>query len=121
MPEMELENIRTDLRTLVSETVAGSGLSVEYNSIFDGVPGFETDINSEVIQVAEKLCGREPGTVAFGTEGPYLNAMGLDTVILGPGDIDQAHQANEYLSLDRIPPMMDILINMVNHFCIRSD
>jgi len=121
MPEMELEKIRTGLRTLVSESIAGSGLSVEYESIFDGIPGFETDINSEVIQVAEKLSGREPGTVAFGTEGPYLNAMGMDTVILGPGDIDQAHQANEYLSLDRIPPMLDILTRMVDHFCIRSD
>jgi len=121
MPEMELENIRAGLRTLVSETIAGSGLTVEYDSIFDGIPGFETDINSEVIQVAEKLCGREPGTVAFGTEGPYLNAMGMDTVVLGPGDIDQAHQANEYLSLDRIPPMVDILTNMVNHFCVRPD
>ncbi len=121
IPEMELEKIRAGLRTLVSESIAGSGLSVEYESIFDGIPGFETDINSEVIQVAEKLSGREPGTVAFGTEGPYLNTMGMETVILGPGDIDQAHQANEYLSLDRIPPMLDILTNMVDHFCLRSD
>ena len=120
MPEMELEAIRTGLRSLVSETIAGSGLSVEYNSVFDGVPGFETDKNSEVIQIAEKLCGRESGTVAFGTEGPYLNAMGMDTVVLGPGDIDQAHQANEYLSLNRIPPMVDILTKMINHFCVRS-
>jgi acetylornithine deacetylase len=120
MPKMELEKIRAGLRILVSDTIAGSGLSVEYGSIFDGIPGFETDKNSEVIQVAEKLCGRESGTVAFGTEGPYLNAMGMETVVLGPGDIDQAHQANEYLSLDRIPPMLEILSNMVGHFCIRS-
>ncbi len=119
MPEMELENIRTELRALVSETLTGSGLSVECNSIFDGIPGFETDKNAEVIKVAEKLSGREPGAVAFGTEGPYLNAMGMDTVVLGPGDIDQAHQANEYLSLDRITPMLDILTRMVDHFCIK--
>ncbi len=119
IPDMELEAIRAGLRSLVSETIAGSGLSVECNSIFDGVPGFETDKNSEVIQIAEKLCGRESGTVAFGTEGPYLNAMGMDTVVLGPGDIDQAHQANEYLSLNRIPPMVDILTKMIDHFCVR--
>ena len=121
MPEMELEKMKTDLRSLVSQTIEDSGLSVEYNSIFDGIPVFQTDINSEVIQIAEKLSGRRSGTVAFGTEGPYLSAMGMDTVVLGPGDIDQAHQANEYLSLDRIPPMLDILTKMVNHFCLRSD
>ncbi len=119
LPEMELDRIRTDLRTLVSEAIAGSGLNVEYESVFDGIPGFETDKNAEVIQIAEKLSGRESGTVAFGTEGPYLNAMGMDAVVLGPGDIDQAHQANEYLSLDRIPPMLDILTKMVDHFCIK--
>jgi acetylornithine deacetylase len=121
MPEMELDRIRADLRTLVSEAISGSGLSVEYASIFDGIPGFETGKNAEIIQIAEKLSGRESGTVAFGTEGPYLNAMGMDTVVLGPGDIEQAHQANEYLSLDRIPPMLDIVTNLVNHFCVISD
>ncbi len=45
MPEMELEKIREDLRTLVTETLASSGLSVEYDSFFDGIPGFETEIN----------------------------------------------------------------------------
>ena len=87
---------------MVSDTIAGSGLSAEYNSVFDGIPGFETDTNSEVIQIAERLCGRESGTVSFGTEGPYLNAMGMDTVVLGPGDIDQAHQANEFIALDQV-------------------
>ncbi len=119
MPAMELENIRTSLRSLVSASIAGSGLSVEYHSIFDGIPGFETDVHSEIIRVAEKFSGRTSGTVAFGTEGPYLNAMGMDTVVIGPGDIDQAHQANEYLSLDRIPPMLDILTKMIDHFCIK--
>lgn len=121
IPEMELEKIRNSLRSLVSKTIEGSGLIVEYDSVFDGIPGFETDKNAEVIQIAERLSGRESGTVAFGTEGPYLNALGMDTVILGPGDIDQAHQANEYLSLDRISPMLDIVTNMVSHFCLRSD
>jgi len=120
MPDMDLEKIRASMRALVTKTIAGSGLNVEYGSIFDGIPGFETNKNSEVIQIAEKLCGREAGTVAFGTEGPYLNAMGMDTVVLGPGDIDQAHQANEYLSLDRIPPMLDILTKMIGHFCVQS-
>ena len=42
------------------------------------------------------------GTVAFSTEGPFLQALGMETVIFGPGSIDQAHQPDEYLALDRI-------------------
>jgi len=46
--------------------------------------------------------------------------MGMDTVILGPGDIDQAHQANEYIAMERLTPMLDILSQMIGHFCIEE-
>ena len=46
--------------------------------------------------------------------------MGMETVVLGPGDIDQAHQANEYLSMERIDPMKRILTGMIDHFCIKD-
>ena len=41
----------------------------------------------------------------------------MQTVVLGPGDIDQAHCANEFLGLDRIEPMRRIVQGMINHFC----
>jgi acetylornithine deacetylase len=80
----------------------------------------QTDSEAEIVRLAEKLAGEPTGAVAFGTEGPYLNAMGMDTVILGPGDIDQAHQANEYLVMDRIEPMIGILEQMIKHFCVKQ-
>ena len=78
----------------------------------------ETDPRSEIVRMAEKLTGEPTGTVGFGTEGPYLNSLGMDTVILGPGDIDQAHQANEYIEQARIQPMQDLLQKMITHFCM---
>ncbi len=56
-------------------------------------------------------------SVAFGTEGPFYNDMGIETVILGPGDIDVAHQPNEYLQIERIEPMINILSKMLIRFC----
>jgi len=79
-----------------------------------------TDVNAEVVKLAEKLSGNPAGTVTFGTEGPYLNSMGMNTVIIGPGNIDQAHQANEYVALDRIQPMLKILTGMITHFCFED-
>ena len=69
---------------------------------------------------AGRLSGRSSATVAFGTEGPYLNSMGMETVILGPGDIDQAHKADEFLLVERIPPMLEILSKMIGYFCIEE-
>ena len=77
-----------------------------------------TAADSDIVRTAERLAGEPAGTVGFGTEGPYLNALGMDTVVLGPGDIDVAHQANEYLALDRIVPMKNIVREMIRHFCM---
>jgi len=38
--------------------------------------------------------------------------------VLGPGDIDQAHQPDEYLGLERIEPMVEILRGLIGKFCL---
>ena len=54
----------------------------------------------------------------FATEGEFLNQLGMQTLILGPGDIEVAHQPDEYLSLDRIPVMLDVLRGLVQRYCL---
>lgn len=118
LPGMQISDVRSRLRRTVEQALVGSGLAVEFDEVFPGTPPMETDPTSEIVRVAEKLTGHDAGTVNFGTEGPYLNALGMDTVVLGPGDIDQAHQANEYIEQKRIQPMHDLLEKMIAHFCM---
>jgi len=120
LPHMGLEQARAEIRKTVMQSIDGSGLSVEFDSLIEGLPGMQTDANAEIVKLAEQLAGEPVGTVAFGTEGPYLNSLGMDTVVLGPGDIEQAHQANEYLSMDRIKPMQHILTKMIEQFCLKE-
>lgn len=118
LPGMEIERMRAAIRTAAMQAVDGSGLTVEFDAIVPGLSCLATAADAEIVTVAEKLSGHQAGAVAFGTEGPYFNQMGMDTVVLGPGDIDQAHQANEYLSMDRIDPMITLLTRAVEHFCL---
>lgn len=118
LPGMDIENCRASLRRQVMECIDGSGLTVAFDCIFPGLPAMETDVDSDIVKTAEKLSGQASGAVAFGTEGPYLNSLGMQTVVLGPGDIDQAHQANEFLSLDRIEPMKRIVRELIKHYCM---
>jgi acetylornithine deacetylase len=37
---------------------------------------------------------------------------------MGPGDIAQAHQPDEYLALERINPTLEVLKALINRFCI---
>ena len=120
LPGMEIEDMRAGIRSTAMQAVDGSGLTLEFDAIVHGLPCLDTDAGSEIVRVAETLSGHESGTVAFGTEGPYFNQLDMDTVVLGPGDIEQAHQANEYLSMDRIEPMIGLLSRAVEHFCLKE-
>ena len=50
---------------------------------------------------------------------PYLQQLGCETLILGPGDIACAHQPNEYLELARIEPTVQILRQLIEYYCLR--
>ena len=78
----------------------------------------ETPREAAIVRAMEKLTGAPAGTVAFGTEGPYLNDLGLQTVICGPGHIDQAHQPDEYLPLEHIQPAINLIQSLVRQFCV---
>lgn len=118
LPGMDLDELRHTMQQRLENRLAGSGLELELESLFGGTPAMETDAGAAIVQAAEQLTGHEAAAVAFGTEGPYLNQLGMDTIILGPGDIDQAHQPDEYLALDRIEPTLEILHGLIRRFCL---
>ncbi|CAK0781415.1 acetylornithine deacetylase [Gammaproteobacteria bacterium] len=118
LPGMDLGELRQQLRERVDGILAGSGLIWTVTPLFEGIPAFETPANSAIVQVAEALTGHPAESVAFATEGPFLRQLGLETLILGPGDIDQAHQPNEFLALDRLTPTVTLLQGLIHRFCL---
>jgi acetylornithine deacetylase/succinyl-diaminopimelate desuccinylase-like protein len=56
--------------------------------------------------------------VAFGTDAPYLQQLGCQTIVLGPGDIACAHQPGEYLEMSRIEPTVRLLRDLIRHYCL---
>jgi acetylornithine deacetylase len=47
--------------------------------------------------------------VPFGTDAPHYAATGCPTVVFGPGSIDQAHTADEWLDLDQLRTATEVL------------
>jgi acetylornithine deacetylase len=118
LPGMDLDELRGEIERRIGTRLDGSGLTFERVSLFEGTPAMETAADSAIVQATEALTGYSAGAVAFGTEGPYMNQMGMQTVILGPGSIDQAHQPDEFLALDQIEPGRQIIRELVARFCI---
>jgi acetylornithine deacetylase len=67
------------------------------------IPSFLGSKDDEVTRLALRLSG-EPQTtlVAFGTEAGLFKNAGIPTVVCGPGSIQQAHQPDEYVSLEQL-------------------
>ncbi len=118
LPGMAVAALREELRHLAREAVAGLDLRLEAEALFEGVDALETPAESDIVAVAESLTGEEAGAVAFGTEAPYLQRLGLDPVVLGPGDIAQAHQPDEYLAVERVEPTIALLRSLVERLCV---
>jgi acetylornithine deacetylase len=118
LPGMEIDALLSAMQSRLRDAVAGSGLELTCSALIEGTPPMDTPAASEIVRSTEELTGYEATSAAFGTEGPYFNQMGISTVILGPGDIDQAHQPDEYLAADRIVPGIDLLRKLIRRFCV---
>ena len=118
MPGMHTETVRAEIRNRIATLMDPLGIQFELAALFTGVPAFFADENSALLRTAEKLTGHSGISVAFGTEGPFLQELGMDTIIMGPGNIDQAHQPDEYMSIDVIEPCIDVLQKMISHQCL---
>ncbi len=117
LPGVALPRMREELRQCATAALADSEYQLEYESLYPGCPGFETPATAAIVKACEQLTGYAAGAVDFATEGAIFNEMGMETVILGPGDIEQAHLPDEYLCLDRIEPTTRLLRQLIQRFC----
>jgi acetylornithine deacetylase len=83
------------------------------------VPGLDTAGSSPAIALGAVL-GGTPSTdkVTYGTEAGLFQAAGIETVVCGPGDIQQAHSPNEFIELDQIRACEALVDRLVQHLTV---
>jgi acetylornithine deacetylase len=70
---------------------------------YSNVPGLAPDPGSEAETLVLRLAGRNRTiAVPYGTEAGHFQRAGLPTIVCGPGSIDQAHQPDEYITLEQL-------------------
>jgi acetylornithine deacetylase len=67
------------------------------------------DQNAARDLLAELTGANSAETVPFGTEAGIFQELGMDVVVCGPGSIQQAHKADEYLSLEQLAQCLSLL------------
>jgi acetylornithine deacetylase len=93
-----------------------AGISVQFTNSY---PALDTAAESEVVRFVRSLTGANSLTkLAFGTEGGlFSQRLGIETVVIGPGSIDQAHKPDEFIEqteLDRCDAFLDRLIEALS-------
>jgi acetylornithine deacetylase len=67
------------------------------------IPSFLGSPDDDITRLAQRLAGERRTTeVAFGTEAGIFKSSGIRTVVCGPGSINQAHQPDEYVTLEQL-------------------
>jgi acetylornithine deacetylase len=117
-PGGDNNEVRAEIERRLQVLAAQRELSIQLRPLIDDIGPFEQAAGSELVQLAEKLTGHSAEAVAFATEAPFLQALGMETIILGPGSIDRAHQPDEYLELEQIQPCINLLQQCIRHYCL---
>ncbi len=94
LPEMRAVYDRADIRTDIISEVAGL------------VP---EKVNAARALVMALTGANTAGLVAFGTEAGLFQKLGISAVVCGPGSIEQAHKADEYVSLEQLSACLAML------------
>ena len=78
---------------------------------------FYVDPESDVVKLALEATGVErPETVAFGTDSGAFKEQ-VELVVLGPGNIQQAHTVDEFISIAQLQQAVDVYEKMIRAAC----
>ena len=93
---------------------------VTFAELHPSSPSFEQNQSSELVTLAEEISGHQCCAVNYATEAPFIQLLGCQTIVMGPGSIDQAHQPNEFLAHSEIEKTEEILLKMIERYCFKE-
>ncbi|MED5552212.1 MAG: M20/M25/M40 family metallo-hydrolase [Actinomycetota bacterium] len=106
-PGEDIDQVRAALCKLIDDSAAPLSTTIE--SLYgDGSPGFYQDPDSALVTVLAQLADSAPTTAEYGSNALRYGEVTDELVVFGPGSIDQAHQAVEWVDIDQLERVVDI-------------
>jgi acetylornithine deacetylase len=118
LPGMNNDDLHNEIEQRLQPLALQLGVNISLRALVNSIEPFDQSGDSELVKFAEQLTGHSSEAVAFATEGPFMQQLGMDTIVLGPGSIDQAHQPNEFMALNQVQPAVDLLKQLIARFCL---
>lgn len=118
LPGMNNDELHAALDQRLKPLAQRLNINISLRALIKNIQPFEQPADSELVKIAEQLTGYASEPVAFATEAPFLQQLGMQTIVMGPGSIDQAHQPNEYMALNQVQPAVDLFTRLIGKFCL---
>lgn len=108
----ELKNIADRITAPLMSQHPGVKIDIEITNEY---PALNTLAQSEIVAFIRELTGANTvGKIAFGTEGGlFSRELSVETIVFGPGSIEQAHKPDEFISVDQMQRCDSFLSKLV--------
>ncbi len=94
-----------------------SDFKIETEEIHPPVIPFDSKSDSDVVKLMSEINDNQNiDTVAYASEAGQYNEAGLQSIICGPGSIEQAHRANEFIEKEQLIKYDKFLLNLIAFF-----
>jgi acetylornithine deacetylase len=80
-------------------------------------PAFAPSKTGNMVDLLSSLTGKQPSTIAFGSEAAHLSPITSETVVFGPGDMTVAHRTGEFVPVAELHACVAHLRSVIDHFC----
>lgn len=118
IPGITTSELYITVKNALSEINKRYPSSTEVYHLHEPIPSYQCPLDSDLITNAEIYTGNQAQSANYCTEAPFIEQLGCDTIVLGPGHIAQAHQANEYLDLSFVKPTKQVIQKMIQQYCV---
>jgi acetylornithine deacetylase len=122
LPQDDPEQLYSKIQSYAKQSLEPRMREVHWDTGFtfeemSSFPALDTPSDSEVVRLAKKLSHKnEHGKVAFGTEASIIALRGgIPSAVCGPGNIDQAHKPDEFVTVEQFKLCEDFMFRLADH------
>ena len=106
-PGEDVKEVQDALYDLIRDAASPLEASIE-TAYGEGSAAFYQDPTSPLVLDLARLADQEATTAEFGTNALKYGPIADECVVFGPGSIDQAHQAIEWVDIAQLERAVDI-------------
>lgn len=122
LPGEHVDNVLADYQQMIDDLAATDpGCSVWMHPPMLVDEALDTPTDSPVVALATKIASElgldsSPAGVPFGSDASKLSRVGVPSLIFGPGSIDRAHAAIEYVEIDQVVQAAEFYREFIRRF-----